>query len=279
MAEQESCPRCGQSAGPLLGVDAAVISRLKDEGKESYEQLCSSCLTIIEGSVARGSILLAREKAKDQRKMMLWKSRVPLLKKARAHMEEKSFAEAAVSYEKYLRVLEVVFDVKPGELIPENFKESARTQELTVVASVLWDLVRIYDTSDRYGDRMKSTSDKLAIFVRYTPIYPDIMRKAEAFSRTCRNQPIIKNFMKSASEAKSRCYIATSAFDSPWAPEVEILRTWRDDFLMKSALGRFLTQIYYRTSPPIARFMDSLPAVKPFVRLCLRFFINRAVRH
>ena len=70
-------------------------------------------------------------------------------------MNDKMFSDAAVNYEKYIKVLEVVFDCKAGELAPEMFKDSARTQELTVVTSVFWDLLRIYDTSSKYGDRMQ----------------------------------------------------------------------------------------------------------------------------
>ncbi len=70
-----------------------------------------------------------------------------LIKKARMCMSQKLYSEAAMSYEKYLKILDIVFDVKKGDrLKPEAFKDSARTTELTVVASVYWDLLRIYDT-------------------------------------------------------------------------------------------------------------------------------------
>lgn len=274
-----SCPKCGNQVSALQSVDSALMNKLAESGQTGIpEQVCSNCFTSLAGSIARGSVLLAREKAREQRKVMLWKSRVGLIKKARNCMQDKMFSDAAVAYEKYMRVLEVVFDVKPGELSPEHFKESARTQELTVVASALWDLMRIYDTSEKYGDRMKATSVKLASFLRFTPIYPDIMRKAEAFSKTCKNGPVLKSFLKSASETKGRCFIAGSAFESPWAPEVARLQRWRSDVLLHSERGRAFVRIYYRLAPPIARFLDRFPLLKPTVRAGLRLFIRFALK-
>ena len=183
---QVPCPRCGTPSNELQHMDAGLIAKLRESGNEEQipPQVCANCFTQLAGSVARGSLLMAREKAKEQKKLMLWKSRVNLIKKARQSMTEKSFSEAAVAYEKYIKVLEVVFDSKPGELNPEQFKDSARTQELTIVASVYWDLLRIYDTSERYGERQSIAAKKLAQFLRFTPIFPDILRKAESFQKT-----------------------------------------------------------------------------------------------
>lgn len=274
------CPQCGNSAPGLQSIDGALMQKLAEAGHENLPSaVCANCFAQLAGSVARGSVLLAREKAREQRKLMLWKSRVGMIKKARALMAEKAFSDAAVAYEKYLRVLEVVFDAKPGELSPEHFKDSARTQEITIVASAYWDLLRIYDTSERYGERMQASAQKLAIFLRFTPIYPDIMRKAEAFSKTCRNQAVLKSFLKVASEQKGKCFIATSAFGHPAAPEVFRLQRWRDESLAGSQGGRVFIRLYYRISPAVARFLDSFPALKPVVRACLRLFIDLALRH
>ena len=204
---------------------------------------------------------------------MLWKSRVNLIKKARQCMQDKMFSDAAVAYEKYLKVLEVVFDAKGGDLSPEQFKDSARTQELTVVASVYWDLLRIYDTSDKYGERQAVAAKKLAQFLKFTPIFPDIIRKAEAFQKTAKNPAVIKNFLKLSSEAKGRCFIATAAFQYS-SPEVEILQKFRDSFLISNFCGRIFVNIYYYLSPPLARILDKAPLLRSAVRWSLRKIIK-----
>lgn len=281
------CPRCGTPNTEFQNIDGGLLAKLQEANSEEVfpSQVCNACFTQLAGSVARGSILLSREKAKEQKKLDLWKSRVGLIRKARHSMQQKAFSEAAVFYEKYIKVLEVVFDSQPGELKPEQFKDSARTQELTILASVYWDLLRIYDTSDKYRDRQALAGKKLAQFLRFTPIFPDILRKAQAFSKTAKNRNAIKNFLKAADASRGRCFIATSAFGAS-SREVQILSEFRDRQLAPTRLGRTFVSTYYLLSPSVAQFLDKHPVCKPLVRQSLRKIIrilesrkNSACRH
>jgi len=73
---------------------------------------------------------------------------------------------------------------------------------------------------------------------------------------------IIANF----SGAGSRCFIATAAYGTPMAEEIEILREFRDEYLLTSPVGPALVEFYYRVSPPIAEFITEHPSLKPIVR-------------
>jgi len=55
-----------------------------------------------------------------------------------------------------------------------------------------------------------------------------------------------------SSGAGGRCYIATAAFGSYLHPYVEVLRMFRDKFLLHSSLGQEFVAWYYRVSPRIA---------------------------
>jgi len=62
------------------------------------------------------------------------------------------------------------------------------------------------------------------------------------------------------------CFIATAAYGTPMAKEIEILREFRDEYLLTNPLGQALTDLYYRVSPPIAEFITEHPSLKPIVR-------------
>lgn len=272
------CPKCGIQVTELHSLSPDIIERLQATGESNLPpQVCAGCISDLRRSIAvsSGGVLMAQERAKEQHRLQLWKSRVTLIKKARHSMSQKQYSEAAVSYEKYLKILDIVFEVKKGErLKPEAFKDSARTTELTVVASVYWDLMRIYDTHEKYVDRMSNAAIQLASFIQFTPIYPDIIRKAETFQKTAKNPQIVKQFLKMSDKERPRCFIATSAFENPCSQEVMSLREFRDFTLRKHNWGRKFIAVYYRISPRIACLLDKHPTLKPIVRVFLRLLIK-----
>jgi len=62
------------------------------------------------------------------------------------------------------------------------------------------------------------------------------------------------------------CFIATAAYGTPMAEEIQILREFRDEYLVTNPLGQALVDVYYRVSPPIAEFITEHPGLKPIVR-------------
>jgi alpha-tubulin suppressor-like RCC1 family protein len=64
----------------------------------------------------------------------------------------------------------------------------------------------------------------------------------------------------------SGCFIATAAYGTPMAEEIDILRRFRDEYLLTNPLGQGLVNIYYKVSPPVAEFITEHPGLKPVVR-------------
>ena len=62
------------------------------------------------------------------------------------------------------------------------------------------------------------------------------------------------------------CFIATAAYGTPMAEEIQILREFRDEYLLTNPLGQGLVDLYYKVSPPIADFITEHPSLKPIVR-------------
>ena len=65
------------------------------------------------------------------------------------------------------------------------------------------------------------------------------------------------------------CFIATAAFGSPMAKQVEILRQFRDRYLLTNALGQKFVAWYYRNCPVAANYIEDKPMVKAVVRVAL----------
>jgi hypothetical protein len=65
------------------------------------------------------------------------------------------------------------------------------------------------------------------------------------------------------------CFIATAAYGTPMAGEIQILREFRDEYLLSNPIGATLVEFYYRVSPPIAQFITEHPSLKPIVRAAL----------
>jgi hypothetical protein len=65
------------------------------------------------------------------------------------------------------------------------------------------------------------------------------------------------------------CFVATAAFGSPFERHVEILRKFRDAYLMPSRLGQRFVEVYYRLSPPVAAFIAERDGLRAAVRVLL----------
>lgn len=71
------------------------------------------------------------------------------------------------------------------------------------------------------------------------------------------------------------CYIATMSYGSYDAPEVSILRRFRDEVLKKTFLGRVFIANYYAFSPLLVKFVKKTGFAEKFIRRRLDRFVNR----
>jgi hypothetical protein len=73
-----------------------------------------------------------------------------------------------------------------------------------------------------------------------------------------------------STEAPTRpcgCFIATAAYGTDTAEQLDILRELRDEVLLPNSLGAEFVSFYYRTSPPIANFISQHEVLRTAVRV------------
>ena len=62
------------------------------------------------------------------------------------------------------------------------------------------------------------------------------------------------------------CFIATAAYGTETAEELDTLRHFRDEVLMTNPVGRELVELYYQVSPPPADFIAERELLRTLVR-------------
>jgi hypothetical protein len=88
-----------------------------------------------------------------------------------------------------------------------------------------------------------------------------------ADSQTCH---IVKPDLVQGVLAKDvNCFIATAAFGSPMASEVQTFRDFRNAYLITHHWGRAFVRFYYRHSPPIANFIAKHESLRTLTRITL----------
>lgn len=84
---------------------------------------------------------------------------------------------------------------------------------------------------------------------------------------TPQDYEIKANFqLKSVTPPSSGCFIATAAYGTPTAEQLDVLREFRDVVLLESTVGSRLVDLYYNVSPPIADFISEHGVVRTLVR-------------
>ena len=71
------------------------------------------------------------------------------------------------------------------------------------------------------------------------------------------------------SGGRGGCFIATAAFGSPLSEKVQILKSFRDNYLQKNFAGKAFISVYYKFSPAIATYISGHSFLKNIVRKLL----------
>jgi len=70
-------------------------------------------------------------------------------------------------------------------------------------------------------------------------------------------------------EKEGQCFVVTAVYGSPLAQEVNTMRIFRDEFLLRYQAGRLFVSTYYRVSPAVAQFISNRRPLRSFLRTVL----------
>jgi len=73
----------------------------------------------------------------------------------------------------------------------------------------------------------------------------------------------------------SNCFVATAAFGTKWADEIDILRNWRDNSLKYHKFGRLFIKFYYQIGPSLANFVEKSSLFKKITRKIIYFIVKK----
>jgi very-short-patch-repair endonuclease len=150
----------------------------------------------------------------------------------------------------------------------------------------------IHDTQKKYDTRRDNALARHGIHVfRFSnenvlynsqTVAADLCQIIDARSRhrgfiTTTNYPITSTQESTTAttlQTKKACFIATAAYGTPMAKEINILRRYRDLKLNPNLIGRHLVTLYYNTSPPFAKVIARNKKMRAVVRLILKPIIN-----
>lgn len=65
------------------------------------------------------------------------------------------------------------------------------------------------------------------------------------------------------------CFVANAVFDSENSSPLNILRNFRDNYLLTNALGQSVVDVYYRYSPALASFIEQEPYLQEIGKILL----------
>jgi len=70
-------------------------------------------------------------------------------------------------------------------------------------------------------------------------------------------------------EKDGQCFVVTAVYGTPLAQEVNTMRIFRDEFLLRYQAGKLFVSTYYRVSPALAQFISNHRPLRSFLRKVL----------
>lgn len=221
-------------------------------------------------------ILEAEKRRQDRQFLEELSKRISIAREGRTHIERKNYPAAMNSYRRFLTITAKSFNVEIEDISPNQFDDKNRISESLIISSIFFDLLKILDKLDSPSAREERHLYH-RLFLRFTKGMPfqhfaaENLRKHLVYSNSIQNKAEFWATYK-AIVGNTSCIVATWAFDSDTAFEVNRLRRFRGEVLCQNALGRSFVRTYYRHGHKLAEFLAPIPGARAAVRAAITAF-------
>ena len=145
-----------------------------------------------------------------------------------------------------------------------------------IAAKILIFRINEHDLDDGdIEDFKKMAEDFITAALKNEPEHPEALKAKETIALL---EPAIEKmragghfyeYKEPEQKQTSGCFIATAAYGTPFAEEIDVLRNWRDEVLEASYPGRLFIRAYYSLSPPVADNISESDGKRKIVRIAL----------
>lgn len=203
-----------------------------------------------------------RDDKKREQVVELYRTRLTHLKRAQAFVKEDRMALAVDSYNKYLGILALYFDITEDRLTPSLFDAEKDMTELLLISHAYWDLAKAYDRSPNLQRDCFICLEqfmKFSIGFKYQHVNAQIIRKFINKKQAHNLKAFEAAYHKIQISAK-RCYVATMCFGFN-DEKTEVLRHFKFA-IAKYNWGLDFIDFYYSLSPALVESLEKRPLLK-----------------
>ena len=122
-------------------------------------------------------------------------------------------------------------------------------------------LVFAYLTLKAVGSEGEKSSLNISVISLFNTSYEDITFITDNGTFVVKTAP--------TTPTPTPCFIATAAYGTPCTAELQILREFRNEHLLKNTFGRLFVNVYYQVSPAIASLIEKHEIAKLLTRTVL----------
>jgi hypothetical protein len=204
--------------------------------------------------------------------------RISIAREGRTLIERRNYPAAMAAYRRFLSITARSFNVEVEDLAPTQFDEKSRVSESLIISLIFFDLLKILDKLDSES-AVEERRMYHRLFIRFTKGMPfqhfaaENIRRHLVYAKTIQNKNEFWATHK-AIAGSAFCIVASWAFDSSSAPQVERLRRFRSEVLWPTRTGRAFTRWYYRNGQKIVGALAPVPGSRRIARAGISAFLR-----